>query len=119
MRVQTTIHYEKGEVRRKTYTGQGVQIENGVMYYSDGQTIKSYDILTGYEESTGLPAMNDFTVVDNGRTKAVYTTIADGYKSELAVYSFDTSVGKMERTGNGYRRPEVYQKLFCSIRCTE
>ena len=89
----TTIHYEKGSTK-KTYTGQGVQIENGVMYYSDGQTIKSYDILTGYEESTGLPAMNDFTVVDNGRTKAVYTTIADGYKSELAVYSFDTSVGK-------------------------
>lgn len=67
----TTIHYEKGSTK-KTYTGQGVQIENGVMYYSDGQTIKSYDILTGYEESTGLPAMNDFTVVDNGRTKRVY-----------------------------------------------
>ena len=89
----TTIHYEKGSTK-KTYTGQGAQLENGILYYSDGQTIKSYDILTGYEESTGLPAMNDFTVVDNGRTKAVYTTIADGYKSELAVYSFDTSVGK-------------------------
>ncbi|MCI8564673.1 MAG: leucine-rich repeat protein, partial [Lachnospiraceae bacterium] len=89
----SVIHFERGAVK-KTYSGQCAQIENGVLYFSDNTSLQSYDILTGYEEAMDIPAMNDFVLVDNGKAKAVYTTVYNGYRSELAMYPFDISTGR-------------------------
>lgn len=89
----STIHYEKGSVK-KTYSGHSAQIENGILYYSDADSIKSLDILTGHESDLGLPAMNDFVLVNNGKAKALYTTVYHGYTSELVMYPYDASLGR-------------------------
>ena len=90
---ECTVHFEKGNVK-KTYNGQGAQIENGILYYSDNESVKSYDILTGYEDDLGLSATSDFVMIDNLKTKELFTTVYNGYTSELAMYKFDSSTGK-------------------------
>lgn len=52
------------------------------------------DTLTGFEDDLGITGVSDFTLVDNGTSRAIYTTVYDGYTSELAVYSFDSSTGR-------------------------
>ena len=90
---ESTIHC-KTDSGVVTFAGHAAQIAGGMMYYSDSESIKSYDIATGYKETLGLPAMNDFVVLDNGTTKAVYSTEYSGYTSELIMYPYERVSGE-------------------------
>ena len=90
---QSVIQCQNGLAHR-TFAGQGAQILNGILYYSGKDSLRMYDLHTDQEETLDLPAMNDFLVVENGKSKAVYTTVYDGYTCELAMYAWDASSQK-------------------------
>ncbi len=99
-----TLVYESGDAehsvvylvqgsRKKQFEGSSAQLENGVLYFYSEDGLTAYDVAAGFRETLFSGKTGDFTVADNGRDKAVVTTVYDGFQSELRAYLFDRDTG--------------------------
>lgn len=102
---ELTLIYEAGEEdassvslvqggRTKQFEGSHAELENGVLYFSSEEGLTAYDVAARFREELFSGEMGDFTVLDNGTSKAVVATAYDGFRSELRAYLFDKEAGK-------------------------
>ena len=80
--------------KTKEFTGTNAEVEAGILYYTDDTGLRAYDILTKGNDTIIQGTVGDVTVLDNGKDKAVVTTVYSGYDSELVYYSYDRTTGE-------------------------
>ena len=79
--------------RTKQFEGSHAELENGVLYFNSEDGLTAYDIAARFREELFAEEMGDFTVLDDGASKAIVTTAYDGFRSELRAYLFDGETG--------------------------